>query len=89
MHGLSPLGSTGEFAYLNSSQRTAVVEGVIDAAAGRVPVIPGVASCSPADAVAQAEAYEARAADGFLAILEAYFPISIPCLQGGRQRQDR
>ncbi len=75
VHGLSPLGSTGEFAYLNAAQRMAVVECVIDAARGRVPVIPGVASCSTADAVAQAKAYEARGADGILAILEAYFPI--------------
>ncbi|MEO8248978.1 MAG: dihydrodipicolinate synthase family protein [Burkholderiales bacterium] len=75
VHGLSPLGSTGEFAYLNAGQRMEVVECVIDAARGRVPVIPGVASCSTADAVAQAKAYEARGADGILAILEAYFPI--------------
>ena len=75
VHGLSPLGSTGEFAYLNGAQRSDVVECVIEAAGGRVPVIPGVASCSTADAVAQARAYEARGADGILAILEAYFPI--------------
>ena len=75
VHGLSPLGSTGEFAYLSANQRMEVVECVIDAAAGRVPVIPGVASCSTADAVTQAKAYEARGADGILAILEAYFPI--------------
>ncbi len=75
VHGLSPLGSTGEFAYLSANQRMEVVECVIDAAAGRVPVIPGVASCSTADAVAQARNYEARGADGILAILEAYFPV--------------
>ena len=75
VHGLSPLGSTGEFAYLNGAQRSDVVECVIEGAGRRVPVIPGVASCSTADAVAQARAYEARGADGILAILEAYFPI--------------
>ena len=75
VHGLAPLGSTGEFAYLNARQRMDVVECVIEAAAGRVPVIPGVASCSTADAVAQARSYESRGADGILAILEAYFPV--------------
>lgn len=75
VHGLSPLGSTGEFAYLGAEQRQAVVATVIDAAAGKVPVIPGVASCSTADAVAQARAYERLGAQGILAILEAYFPI--------------
>src|SRR6266702_3368216 len=76
VHGLTPLGSTGEFAYLNNAQRMAVVQATIEAAAGRVPVVAGVASTSIADAVAQAKAYQKRGADGILAILEAYFPLS-------------
>ena len=75
VHGLTPLGSTGEFAYLNQVQRTAVVQSTIEAANGRVPVIAGVASTSTADAVAQARAYQKLGADGILAILEAYFPL--------------
>src|SRR4051812_40840267 len=75
VHGLTPLGSTGEFAYLNSAQRTAVVRTTIDAAQRRVPVIAGVASTSTADAVAQAKTYQQLGADGILAILEAYFPL--------------
>ena len=35
VHGLTPLGSTGEFAYLDAAQREAVVEVTIEAAAGR------------------------------------------------------
>jgi 4-hydroxy-tetrahydrodipicolinate synthase len=76
VHGLTPLGSTGEFAYLNAAQRMAVVHTTIEAAKGRVPVIAGVASTSTADAVAQARAYQKLGADGILAIMEAYFPIS-------------
>ena len=76
VHGLTPLGSTGEFAYLNNAQRLAVVETTIEAARGRVPVIAGVASTSTLDAVAQAKAYQKLGADGILAILEAYFPLS-------------
>jgi 4-hydroxy-tetrahydrodipicolinate synthase len=76
VHGLTPLGSTGEFAYLGPAQRMRVVEATIEAAARRVPVIAGVASTTIADAVAQAKAYQARGADGILAVLEAYFPIS-------------
>lgn len=75
VHGLSPLGSTGEFAYLNPAQRLSVVQASVAAARGRVPVIPGVASCAIVDAVAQARAYEAAGADGILAIMEAYFPV--------------
>ena len=76
VHGLTPLGSTGEFAYLDSAQRLAVVETTIEAADGRVPVVAGVASTSTLDAVAQAKAYEKLGATGILAILEAYFPLS-------------
>jgi 4-hydroxy-tetrahydrodipicolinate synthase len=76
VHGLTPLGSTGEFAYLNQSQRTSVVETTIEAAKGRVPVIAGVASTSTADAVTQAKAYQKLGASGILAIMEAYFPVA-------------
>src|SRR5438132_4962915 len=76
VHGLTPLGSTGEFAYLNNEQRAAVVQTTIEAAGGRVPVVAGVASTSTLDAVAQAEAYQKRGADGILAIMEAYFPVA-------------
>jgi 4-hydroxy-tetrahydrodipicolinate synthase len=76
VHGLTPLGSTGEFAYLNRSQKRRVVEVVIEAAAGRVPVVAGVASTTTADAVEQAREWERLGADGILAVLEAYFPIA-------------
>jgi len=76
VHGLTPLGSTGEFAYLNAAQRTTVVRTTIDAAKGRVPVVAGVVSTSTADAVAQAKSYQQLGADGILAILEAYFPLA-------------
>jgi 4-hydroxy-tetrahydrodipicolinate synthase len=76
VHGLTPLGSTGEFAYLDRNQRRDVVATVIEAAERRVPVVPGVASTSTADAVRQATDYEDMGAAGVLAILEAYFPLS-------------
>jgi 4-hydroxy-tetrahydrodipicolinate synthase len=75
VHGLTPLGSTGEFAYLNNVQRIAVVQATIESAQRRVPVIAGVVSTSTTDAVAQAKAYQKMGADGILAILEAYFPL--------------
>src|SRR4051794_8500735 len=75
VHGLTPLGSTGEFAYLDREQRLLVVRTAVEAAQRRVPVIAGVASTSIAGAVAQAKAYQQLGADGILAILEAYFPL--------------
>lgn len=76
VHGLTPLGSTGEFAYLSSSQRRRVVEIVLEAANGRLPVVAGVASTTITDAVAQARDYQALGCSGILAILESYFPVS-------------
>jgi 4-hydroxy-tetrahydrodipicolinate synthase len=76
VHGLTPLGSTGEFAYLDHAQAAAVVQATIEAAGRRVPVVAGVASTSTSDAVAQAIAYQKLGADGILAILEAYFPLT-------------
>ncbi len=76
VHGLTPLGSTGEFAYLSREQRRRVVEIVVAAAKGRVPVVAGVASTATADAVAQAREYERMGCNGILAILEAYFPVA-------------
>ncbi len=75
VHGLTPLGSTGEFAYLSPAQKLRVAEVTVEASAGRVPVVTGVAATTTADAVAQARRLEAIGASGILAVLEAYFPI--------------
>ena len=76
VHGLTPLGSTGEFPYLSREQKRNVVDTVISANRGRVPVVAGVASMSIIDAVAQTESMVEAGADGILAVLEAYFPVS-------------
>jgi 4-hydroxy-tetrahydrodipicolinate synthase len=76
VHGLTPLGSTGEFAYLGWAQRRRVVEVVVQASRGRVPVVAGVASTTIADATFQAREFERLGCSGILAILEAYFPVT-------------
>lgn len=76
VHGLTPLGSTGEFAYLDWAQRRRIVEIVVEQAAGRVPVVAGVAATTTADAIRQAREFAAIGADGLLGLLEAYFPVS-------------
>jgi 4-hydroxy-tetrahydrodipicolinate synthase len=75
VHGLTPLGSTGEFAYLSWDQRRRVVEVTLDAAAGRVPVVAGVAATTTAEAIRQAKTFEHIGCAGLLAILETYFPV--------------
>jgi len=76
VHGLTALGSTGEFAYLSWSQRREVVDTVLKSNHGRVPVVAGVASTATADAVQQARTFQEMGVDGILAIMEAYFPVS-------------
>lgn len=76
VHGLTPLGSTGEFAYLDTAQKLEIVETVVQAARGRVPVIAGVAATTLRGGADLARAMMALGADGVLAVLEAYFPIS-------------
>jgi 4-hydroxy-tetrahydrodipicolinate synthase len=75
VHGLTPLGSTGEFAYLGWAQKRRVVEVTLAAAAGRVPVVPGVAATTTREAVRQASEFERMGCAGILAMLEAYFPV--------------
>ena len=75
VHGLAPLGSTGEFAYLDTEQRLEIVDCVVRAARKRVPVVAGVAATTTKGAVELASEMVRLGADGVLAILEAYFPI--------------
>ncbi len=75
VHGLTPLGSTGEFAYLDFAAKERVVAATVKAARGRVPVIAGVAATTTWDAVKQARRWADLGADGILAVMEAYFPV--------------
>jgi len=44
VHGVIPLGSTGEFASLNDEQKRKVTQTVIDTVAGRIPVVVGASA---------------------------------------------
>jgi 4-hydroxy-tetrahydrodipicolinate synthase len=76
VHGLSPLGSTGEFAYLSPEQRAEIVRIVVDAAAGRVPVLPGVSAFATDEARRQAERYVGLGAQGLVLMLQTFFPVT-------------
>jgi dihydrodipicolinate synthase/N-acetylneuraminate lyase len=75
VHGLTPLGSTGEIAYLTWPQRRRIVEVVLEAGRERVPVIAGVAHTSIREAARQAKEMESIGVDGILAIMDSYFPV--------------
>ena len=75
VHGLTPLGSTGEGAYLDWPIKRRVVEVVVDAAGGRVPVIAGVNNMTTRGAVCEAIETERLGVDGILVVLPSYFPV--------------
>lgn len=72
IHGLIPLGSTGEFLSLSREERTAVAETVIRAAAGRVPVLIGTGAEDTREVVRASREAEALGADGVMIIPPFY-----------------
>ncbi len=76
VHGITVLGSTGEFAYLNWSQKKDIVQIAVETAGGWIPVIAGVSHASSIEAAKQAREFEKMGVDGILAILDTYFPLS-------------
>jgi 4-hydroxy-tetrahydrodipicolinate synthase len=75
VHGLTPLGSTGEGAYLPWEVKKKVIEVVVETTAGRVPVIAGVNEITTVGAREQASQTESIGADGILVVLPTYFPL--------------
>jgi 4-hydroxy-tetrahydrodipicolinate synthase len=67
VHGLIPLGSTGEFYALTPQERRDVLATVIRAAAGRVPVVPGISAGATREVVQYGREAEAHGAAGLLA----------------------
>ncbi|NQW08554.1 MAG: dihydrodipicolinate synthase family protein [Alphaproteobacteria bacterium] len=72
IHGLIPLGSTGEFLSLTDEERNAVAETVIRAAAGRVPVLIGTGAESTEDVIRYSREAESLGADGVMIIPPFY-----------------
>jgi 4-hydroxy-tetrahydrodipicolinate synthase len=72
IHGLIPLGSTGEFLSLTEEEREAVARTVIETAAGRVPVLVGTGAEWTDTVVRDSRAAEAMGADGVMIIPPFY-----------------
>ena len=75
VHGLTPLGSTGEFPYVDVGDRARLARVVVEAAAGRVPVVHGVGGFALRDVVAQARAAADAGVDGLLVVQQAFYGI--------------
>jgi len=52
VHGITPLGSTGEFYALSPEERTKVIQTVLDAVGDKVPVVPGTNASSTREVIA-------------------------------------
>ena len=66
VHGLDPVGSTGEFASLTAAERRQIVEVVVDQAGGRVPVVAHTGAMSSKEAVELSRHAEQAGAAGLL-----------------------
>lgn len=66
--GLVPLGSLGEGATLSFEEKIALLETAISAVGDRIPIIPGIASLSTAEAVRLARAAESAGCSGLMVL---------------------
>ncbi|MEM1797932.1 MAG: dihydrodipicolinate synthase family protein [Candidatus Jordarchaeales archaeon] len=76
VHGVFCLSSVGEFAYLSDEEKLKIIEIVVEEVAGRVPVLVGVGHFSFRVSLNYAKAAERLGADGLVAILLPYFPVT-------------
>ena len=72
IHGLVPLGSTGEFLSLSEDERALVAYTVITQAAGRVPVFVGTGAENTLDVMRYSRQAEALGADGVMIVPPFY-----------------
>lgn len=72
IHGLIPLGSTGEFLSLSDDEAALVAETVISAASGRVPVLIGTGAEDTREVVRLSRRAERLGADGVMIIPPYY-----------------
>jgi 4-hydroxy-tetrahydrodipicolinate synthase len=76
VHGISPVGSTGEGPKLSAAQRVAVVHRVRACAPAGMPVVPGVPVLTLDDAVAELGALAEAGASAALVSPPSYYPLA-------------
>lgn len=73
VHGITALGSTGEFALLTEAERRGVAEICIDAARRRVPVVIGTAAITTKSAVELSRHAQRAGADAIIVNPQSYW----------------
>src|SRR5487761_431064 len=76
IHGLMPLGTSGEFGLVDKHERRLIIETVVRAASRRVPVIAGVCSSGTDNAIAFAQDAAAAGADAMISTGPYYYKTS-------------
>ena len=72
IHGIIPVGSTGEFAALSEAERKMIADIVIDEVAGKVPVVVGTASVSTKETVMYTQYAQEAGADAVMIVPPYY-----------------
>jgi 4-hydroxy-tetrahydrodipicolinate synthase len=72
IHGLVPMGTTGESPCVSEQEHKRVIELVVQETAGQVPVIAGACSNNPLEAIAYAQYAQRIGADALLAVAGYY-----------------
>lgn len=75
-HGIVPLGSTGESAYLTEAEFDAVVDTTIGVVGRRVPVIIGASDLTTANTIRRAQYAERAGADAVMVVPISYWKLS-------------
>ncbi len=77
VHGLTPLGSTGEFYALSPEERTQVLRTVLDTTKGRIPIVPGTNAGSTRDVIHFSQQAEALGCAGVM-LAAPYYSLPTP-----------
>jgi len=77
VHGLIPLGSTGEYYALSADERERVIRTTLEATAGRVPVVAGTNAGSTRDVIAFSRQAEAVGCAGVM-LAAPYYSLPRP-----------
>ncbi|CAO1633179.1 unnamed protein product [Parajaminaea phylloscopi] len=81
VHGLVPTGTTGEFHVLSDDEYKVVIKGYVDAAAGRIPVVPGLGKMTTQAAIETAKFCEQAGAAAVMVVPPFYDPLPYSTLK--------
>ncbi len=76
VHGLVPLGSTGEFPYIPMDEKKRVIDVVVEQANRRVPVVAGTSAMGTEDVIELSRYARDRGADGVMINIPVYYPLT-------------